>query len=184
MTIEVSEEAANLENYARIRMSFEVRSILDVTDLQEGFGGFALAERKLQIPYVKDYDDVENPLQWPRFFDMATWQFFAAHWNGMRAGGAAATFDTLRRDIAVLWDIRVAAEARGKGVGTALFKAVEKWAVAQDCRHLRVETQNINVPACKFYVNQGCVLGSINRFAYPDMPNEAQLLWYKDVHKP
>jgi streptothricin acetyltransferase len=184
MTIEVSEEARNLEVYAQIRMSFEVRSVLDVTELSNGLGGFALAERKLVQPYLKDYDAIESPLQWPSSFDMATWRFFAAHWNGMRAGGAAATFDTHRSDTAVLWDIRVAAEARGKGVGTALFKAVEKWAGAQDCRHLRVETQNINVPACRFYAKQGCVLGAINRFAYPDMSNEAQLLWYKDLHKP
>src|SRR5262245_46306494 len=42
-----------------------------------------------------------------------------------------------RRDIAVLWDIRVAAEARGQGVGTTLFRAVEKRAVAQGRRKLK-----------------------------------------------
>ena len=26
-----------------------------------------------------------------------------------------------------------------------------------------------------------CVLGAIHRFAYPEFPNEAQLLWYKDL---
>jgi GNAT superfamily N-acetyltransferase len=184
MTIEVSEEAANLEVYARIRMSFEVQSVLDVTALDNGFGGFSLSERKLQLPYLKDYDAIENPLKWPHTFDMSNWQFFAAYSDGIRAGGTAATLSGDRKDAAVLWDIRVAPEARGQGVGTALFKAVEEWAVAQNCRWLRAETQNINVPACRFYAKQGCVLGAIHRFAYAELPNETQLLWYKDLKDP
>ena len=46
---------------------------------------------------------------------------------------------------------------------------------------MKVETQNVNVPACRFYARQGCVLGAINRFAYPDLPDEVQLLWYKTL---
>jgi hypothetical protein len=53
--------------------------------------------------------------------------------------------------------------------------------VARECRQLKVETQNINVPACRFYARQGCVLGVIDRFAYPTLPDEVQLLWYKDL---
>jgi hypothetical protein len=101
MTIEVSEEAANLEVYARIRMSFEVQSVLDVTALDNGFGGFSLSERKLQLPYLKDYDAIENPLDWPHTFDMSNWQFFAAYSDGSHAGGAATTFSGDRRDTAL-----------------------------------------------------------------------------------
>ncbi len=39
----------------------------------------------------------------------------------------------------------------------------------------------INVPACRFYAKQGCVLGAIDRYAYPDHPDEVQLLWYKEI---
>ena len=169
-------------------MSFEVRQVLDVVTLKDGLGGLTLSERKLQVPYLKDYDAIESPLQWPRSFDISNWGFFAARSEGLRLGGAAVAFDTGgltmledRRDIAVLWDIRVAKETRERGVGTVLFWAVGKWAVAQGCRRLKIETQNINVPACRFYAKQGCVLGAIHRFAYPELPNEAQLLWYKDL---
>ena len=72
-------------------------------------------------------------------------------------------------------------ETRGKGVGTALFQAAEQWAVARGCRRLQVETQNINVPACKFYAKQGCTLGEVHRLAYPEHPDEVQLLWHKDL---
>jgi len=189
MRIEVSEEKApDLQDYAQIRMSFEVRQMLDVLALNDGLGGFTLSERTLPVPYLKDYDTIESPLQWQRSFDMSNWAFFVASVEGVRLGGAAVAYDTAgltmledRRDIAVLWDIRIANDARRQGVGTALFRAAEKWAVAHGCVRLKVETQNINVPACRFYARQGCVLGAIHRFAYPEFPNEAQLLWYKDL---
>ena len=82
---------------------------------------------------------------------------------------------------AVLWDIRVSPDARGQGVGSALFQAAEAWAKARGCRQLEIETQNINVPACRFYARQGCVLAAVYRFAYPDLPDEIQLLWHKDL---
>ena len=189
MSVEVSEEkSVNLEEYARIRMSFEVRRVLDVQALNGGLDGFSLSERELEIPYLKDYDAIESPLKWPRSFDMSNWGFFVARSEGVRVGGAAVAIDTAgltmledRKDIAVLWDIRVATEARGQGVGAALFRAVEKWAAAQRCLRLKVETQNINVPACRFYAKQGCILGAIHRFAYTEFPEETQLLWYKDL---
>jgi len=86
-----------------------------------------------------------------------------------------------RRDLSVLSDIRVAPNARGNGIGSALFEKVEAWARAHSCRQLKVETQNINVPACGFYARHGCELRAIHRAAYPDLPEEIQLLWYKDL---
>jgi hypothetical protein len=44
-----------------------------------------------------------------------------------------------------------------------------------------VETQTINVPACRFYSKMGCTLGAIDRYAYVDLPNEIQLLWFKEL---
>jgi ribosomal protein S18 acetylase RimI-like enzyme len=191
MRIEVSEEkATNLQDYAQIRMSFEVRQVFDVVALNHGLDGLSLSERQLQVPYLKDYDSIASPLQWPGSFDVSNWGVFVARSGMLRVGGAVVAFDTDglrmledRKDIAVLWDIRVATEARRRGVGAQLFTAAEKWAVAHGCRCLKVETQNINVPACRFYAKQGCVLGAINRFAYPEFPNEVQLLWYKELRR-
>ena len=60
MTVEVSEEkSANLEDYARIRMLFDVRRVLDVVALDDGLSGFSLSERELETPYQKDYDALE-----------------------------------------------------------------------------------------------------------------------------
>jgi GNAT superfamily N-acetyltransferase len=140
-------------------------------------------------PYVKDYDALpgEHPQDWAARFAPG-WGFFAARGRGERVGGAtvalgaheAALLDG-RDDLALLWDIRVAPEARGQGIGAGLFAAAETWARERGCRRLKVETQNINVPACRFYARQGCVLGAIDRLAYPALPDEVQLAWYKDL---
>jgi ribosomal protein S18 acetylase RimI-like enzyme len=78
----------------------------------------------------------------------------------------------------------VSPAARGRGAGRALFAAAEGWARARGCRELKVETQNVNVPACRFYMRQGCALGAVNRGAYPGLTGEIQLLWYKDLTRP
>jgi hypothetical protein len=46
---------------------------------------------------------------------------------------------------------------------------------------MTIETQNINVVACRFYARQGCALRTVNHMAYAEFPNEVQLLWYKDL---
>jgi GNAT superfamily N-acetyltransferase len=191
MRFEVSEEPTSvLEEYASIPIAFEVGLVFDIADPRNGLGEFVLTERILDVPYVKDYDAIDggNPAQWAGRFDMSNWGLFVARVEGRSVGGAVVAFDTpglimleRRGDLAALWDIRVSPEHRGRGVGSALFRAAEAWARARGCKQLKVETQSINVPACKFYSRQGCVLGAVDRFAYPELPDESQLLWYKDL---
>jgi GNAT superfamily N-acetyltransferase len=161
---------------------------LDVTTGADG--GFALSARRLENPYVKDYDaiDGEGPLCWRRRFDVSNWTLFTARVSGRPVGGAAVAFNTPgltmlegRRDLSVLWDIRVAPDARGNGIGSALFERVEAWAQAHGCRQLKVETQHINVRACGFYARHGCTLRAVHHSAYHELPEEIQLLWYKDL---
>jgi GNAT superfamily N-acetyltransferase len=169
MPIEITEESSEtLAEYATVPIAFEVRRALDAE----------LTERDVDVPYVKDYDAIsgEGPSSWAQRFDLSRWGFFAARIDGRRVGGAAV----FERDCeAVLWDIRVAPDVRGQGVGRALFRAAETWAAARHCTRLVAETQNINVPACRFYERQGCSLDAVNRLAYPDLPDEIQLLWHK-----
>jgi GNAT superfamily N-acetyltransferase len=189
MNVEISEEPIiAASQLALIPIAFEVESVFDVSPRDGGLGGLILSERKLDAPYVKDYDAIggEGPTQWSERFDMSNWGLIVARSDEVQVGGAVVAFNTEgismlegRRDLAVLWDIRVCPEARGRGVGSALFRAVEAWAAARGCKQLKIETQNINVPACRFYARQGCVLGAINRLAYQELPGEVQLLWYK-----
>jgi hypothetical protein len=63
------------------------------------------------------------------------------------------------------------------GCGVGAVQAAEQWALSRGCLKLKVETQTINVPACRFYAWHGCVLKAVRPDAYPALPQEIQLLW-------
>ena len=89
-----------------------------------------------------------------------------------------------RKDLAVLWDLRVQPDLRGNGIGTKLFIHAAEWARQRKCKYLKIETQNTNVPACRFYARLGARLGGVDRHGYagcPSIENEVMLLWYYDL---
>jgi ribosomal protein S18 acetylase RimI-like enzyme len=191
MSLEVRQEAVTpgtLGEHAGISIAFEVDQVLEVVLADGGLGGMSLTETRVADPYVKDYDAIEGegPTRWAGRFDLSNWGLLSAWRGGTRVGGAVVAFRTPdvrmlggRDDVAVLWDIRVAPELRGAGVGSALFRAAEGWAAARGSDWLKIETQNVNTAACRFYQKMGCTLGAIDRFAYPGLPDEVQLLWWK-----
>ena len=181
-----------LTEYATIPIAFEVRSVYQVEAIENGLGGLRLVEQPVSPPYIKDYDAYEDglPTAWVRQFDMRKWGFLLAR-EGQTAlpiGGAAIAWNTNgenmlegRIDLAVLWDIRVHPQYRGQGIGTLLLTGAADWARQRDCTQLKIETQNVNVPACRFYASQGCELGVIHRHAYagqPHVADETMLIWY------
>lgn len=177
-----------LTDYAAISIAFEVKAIMEV----EGDGEqWTLTPQSLTTSYVKDYDAIAgSPVLWPSRFDTSNWALFFAEIEGKVVGGATvavrtSTLELLegREDLALLWDIRVAPEVRGRGVGRALVRAVETWAIDNGCRELRIETQNINVGACRFYRSMGYEVRGVDRNAYPHLPQEIQLLWGKDLSR-
>jgi len=194
--IEVGPKA--LKRYGAIPIAFTVESILRVEPDAAGLGGLTMAEEPVSEPYVKDYDALEpEPLtRWARRFDISDWGFFLAVEGGGQGGrerdigGATVAWNSPmvnmlagRKDLAVLWDIRVHPDHRGRGVGTALFRRAARWARDHECALLKIETQNVNVAACRFYAAQGCRLGAIDRHAYTDprVAHEAMLIWYLDL---
>jgi len=191
MTVEFAEEAMTaLPEYARVPIVFTVDRVLDIVDGGDGTGGFQLSTRPLQTPYEKDYDAIvgEGPLRWGDRFDVSRWALFSARAADRLVGGAVVAFDTPgltmlegRRDLAALWDIRVSPQPRRQGVGSALFQRAAGWARRKGCLQLIVETQNTNVQACRFYERQGCRLHAIRTAAYPEFPDEIQLLWCQDL---
>lgn len=183
---------ADLPLYATIPIRFRVESILRVQPVDGGLGGLRLVEEPVVPPYVKDYDDQgEDVVGWPGQFDVSHWAFFLAIQGERAVGGATVAANSPgvnmlegRHDLAVLWDIRVHPEERGRAIGTRLFRRAAGWAREQGYRQLKVETQNVNVPACRFYARQGCELGVIHRYAYaksPSLAHETMLLWYLDL---
>jgi ribosomal protein S18 acetylase RimI-like enzyme len=180
-----------LAEYGTIPISFRVDSILRVEELGGGLGGLGLREEAVGGPYLKDYDALgEQVTDWPERFDVSNWLFLLAREGGRAIGGATVAcrtpgLDMLqgRTDLAALWDIRVHPDHRRRGVGQALFEHATGWARERGCTQLKIETQNNNVRACRFYAAQGSRLGAIVKHAYtaPEVAEEAMLLWWVEL---
>ncbi|MYB75962.1 MAG: GNAT family N-acetyltransferase [Chloroflexi bacterium] len=185
----VEQSVDTLRNYGEVPIAFTVASQYRIAAIDGGKGGWRLTEERVERPYTKDYDaGGERPSRWAQKWDLANWVILAAIGDGMRLGGAVVAWNTPgvnmlegHDDLAVLWDLRVHPAHRRKGIGAQLFRHAAAWARSRGCRQLKVETQNINVPACQFYARQGCYLGAVHYGAYPEYPDEAQLLWYLDL---
>ena len=191
MGIEITaEEQPDWLAYGSVPIRFATHAALEARALTTG--GFALVDNPLPAPMEKDYDAIagEGPERWATRFDVSNWGVLVARADGERVGGAVLVADTAgvnmlegRSDLAVLWDLRVRPEWRGRGVGTRIFLAAEAWARSRGKAELKVETQNINPGACRFYARMGCELRSVNADAYPMVPGEVQFLWYKRLNR-
>jgi ribosomal protein S18 acetylase RimI-like enzyme len=151
---------------------------------------FKFFEEKTTIPYIKNYDkfDKNQPKEELKKFNIKNWIIQCAYKNDTLVGGMILAYDTKeihmlegRGDITCLWDIRVHPDYRRQGIGTQLFNSAVNETRGKNCKFMKIETQNINVNACKFYKKQGCKLGSINQYAYKDYPDEIQFIWYRFV---
>ena len=194
MSVEIKEVGINsLPLYAAIPLLFRAETIFSVKPINKGMDGIAFIEQKV-TPYMKydEEDEDTGPVGWPKHHDVSKWGIFMAFGGSRPVGGAAVAVDTPagmttpfeREDVAALWDIRVHPDERRRGIGSKLFKHAAHWARQKGYKQLKIETQNVNVPACRFYAKQGCQLGAIHRYGYAgcsDVAHEAMLLWYLEL---
>ena len=177
--------------YAQIDASFEVASVLNVVPKDGGLAGLEFVEEAVARPYRKEADSPEDsPLSWPPLDEPGEFAAFLAMDDGLAVGGAAVVVNPTgaflfeRRDaLAGLWDIRVCPEHRRRGVAFRLLLHAAQWASERRCAQLRIECQNVNVAACRFYARH-CTLGGVERYGYAacaDVAHEVMLLWYRDL---
>lgn len=178
------------ERYDQIPMTFTVKSILDIERVNNGLGGYRLVEKAVN-EYVKDLGQYEVMTGIDKRFDIRNWAFYMAFLDDMPIGAMTVLYQCPeiimlngRDDISLLWDIRVDPEYQKRGVGSTLLNIAQKWSKEKGVRQLKIECQNNNVAACKFYHQQGAYLGAIDEYAYcghDEVEHEAQLIWYIDI---
>jgi GNAT superfamily N-acetyltransferase len=175
---------SQLAAYAAVPIAFRVRSRLVRDPASPTLD--ALVEMLVARPFDKDYDAAPgmSPLDWAERYALERWGLLVADIDGRVVGGAAIApaAEVMPEHCStmgggVLWDLRVAPAWRGLGIGSALFRASERCAWVRGFRTLVVETQDINVPACRLYARMGCRLLSYVEHAYDATPDEARLLW-------
>ena len=192
--VEIREIGADLlPTYSSIPSSFKVESQLRIELVDGGLGGFRLIEERVE-PYMKwgVQSGEDRPETWPERFRSDKRGVFMAFRGSETVGGATVLIDFPagiithfeKEGTAVLWDIRIHPDERRRGIGTKLFRFAADWARGRGCHSMKIETQNVNVPACRFYAKNGCVLGAVHRFGYAsalEVAHEAMLQWYLEL---
>ena len=185
MSVEIRrEDFHSLGTYGEISTAFDVREAL----LTPIAGDGALEYRVVSPSYRKDYDAIpgNHPRDWPARFAVDRAEFIAAYSHGKRVGAAVTVVEPSEVArlggeslLALLWDLRVTPEARGRGVGRALLTAVEARGRELDLAGVTVETQDVNVAACRLYAGAGYRIDSVNANAYEELAGETQIIWTK-----
>lgn len=178
--------------YDQIPMIVHVSAYYRIDKDNWGLGGFTLVKTAVE-PYIKDFcvGDDESITRWEKRWDISNWAFFMAFDGEQPVGGATVVSRTKeinmlsgRDDLAVLWDIRVDDAYKHKGVGQTLFDMAVNWSREQGLIQMKIECQNNNIPAIRFYHKQGAVLSAIDEYAYynePEYRHETQLIWFIDL---
>jgi GNAT superfamily N-acetyltransferase len=178
--------SCSIEEYIGIPSAFEVRHTLKLA--APGAPPLPLQHRPASASYHKDYDAIpgNHPRDWPSKFAINRAHCLAAYILHRHVGSALLIAEPndvsgLGGDphLALLWDIRVAPDVRGVGIGRALLGAVEEKARATGAIGIAVETQDNNLAACQLYAAAGYAIADIDSAAYPAFPDETRLVWTK-----
>ena len=176
--------------YDAVPMLVHVSAYYRIEKADGGLCGFTLIETPVE-PYTKDMRIYEVATEYEEHFDISNWAVFMAFDGDKPIAGATIASRTKdvdmlssRDDLAVLWDMRVDDAYKRQGVGQALFDMAVSWSKTQGLKQMKIECQNNNIPACKFYRKQGAMLCAFNEYAYYNIPecrHETQFIWFLDL---
>jgi len=126
-------------------------------------------------PYVKRYENDEVDSSYIEGKGKAIFLFYddnncignlklRSNWNGF----------------ALIEDITVARNHRQQGIGGVLLKKAAEWARQNNLIGLMLETQDVNLSACRFYAKNNFVIGAVDTMLYSNFPtaNEKAIFWY------
>ncbi len=176
-------EPADVPGLVEIDPSFVSDSILEVH--KRGAGAtvcWELSERRLAQPFDKGrrYDLLPE--------DLEQIAGRIAGGNGLYlkvvdAGRIVALLDlelVSWNNTAFLWNILLDRAYRRRGIGRRLFERAIDFAREHGARAIILETQNNNMPACRFYQAMGCDLVGLNDLYYSNQDleyGEVALFW-------
>ncbi len=182
--------ADDIPNLPQIRPTYQSATVLDVERSGTGIEiGWRLVERELPHPFDKgtryDFNEKTQGEILARLVRPDdTYQRVAEH-----NGRLVALLDMEIQDwnnTALLWHIMIDLDYRGQGLGRRLWHRALDFARQAAVRAIIAETQNTNVPACKFYARMGCQLVGINETYYTNdgLQTEVALFWAYRLPEP
>lgn len=127
--------------------------------------------------FIKTYP--RDEIDYTTFLDHPDKVIFLAY-RDARAIGQIVLLKSWNR-YGYVQSLNVDAPFRGGGVGQALLEKGIEWARQKNLPGVMLETQDINVSACKLYERAGFRLGGFDKFLYTPFhmdPPETALYWY------
>lgn len=162
----------NMKDYSKSHDSFEVfgRIVPKYENDQ-----WTYTEELFSKSYVKQYDDEEIDSSYVEDQNKAVFLFYKEeecigrirlrkYWNGF----------------AYIDYIGVIPKYRQLGAGTALLSAAAEWAKQNNFIGLMLESQDVNVSACRFYAKNHFVIGGVDNMLYANFQTakEKAIFWY------
>lgn len=125
--------------------------------------------------YIKQYENDDIDISYIENKDKAVFFYYEGNncigqirlrtnWNGF----------------AFIEEITVVINWRQRGIGTELLMKVIKWAKQNNLVGLMLETQDVNLLACRFYAKNNFVIGAVDNMLYTNFStaNEKAIIWY------
>lgn len=184
--IEIREiDKNNLKIYNSVKSEYKSTKKYALKKLNNGKDG-VLFELEDMPEYNKVFDGTIE--KWNNMLDISNWKFYGAFDNDNLVGACTIATKTEncfmlegRKDLAVLWDIRVKEGYKNQGIGQKLINKAIEYSKSNGFKQLKIECQNTNYKAVNFYYKQDAKLGSFKENAYADYPQEVQFLLYIDL---
>lgn len=157
-----SDKQRNLE----IDHSFLVDSILDIK-----FSNNAFWHTVKKVPsYTKKYESGRMVNDYTDYLNHPTQTIFFALVEGVVVG--KIIIKEYWNNYAYIDFIIVDLQYRKFGIGRKLINEAKVWAKRHDMKGIMLETQNINVKACKFYESCGFKIGGVDQYLYKGLHND------------
>ncbi|WP_127499192.1 GNAT family N-acetyltransferase [Paenibacillus glycanilyticus] len=133
-------------------------------------------EESFSEPYLKKYENDDIDESYMEHAEKAVFFYYAddkcigriklrSNWNGF----------------ALVVDIGVSASSRQQGIGTRLLEKAVEWARQNHQIGLMLETQDVNLSACRFYARNHFIIGGVDTMLYSKFSTarEKAIFWYR-----
>lgn len=165
-----------LKEFERVRL----KSIKVFGRLRPTFDGkrWASFEELFEKPRVKIYPREDRDLS--GYIDARDKAVFLAVSDRVEG---QITLKSNWNNFAYVEELYVSESARGQGIGRRLVERAEDWAAERRLKGLMLETQDLNLAACRFYAKTGFQIGGADTLLYEglgtEVAEERAIFWYK-----
>lgn len=151
------------ETFLQVLSGYTSRERYAVT-LEESDAESAIRLRleTLAVPYTKDFTAEITPEDMQRYQALLPQGLSLAAWEETQMAAIAICGAEMWNRTLWIWEFHVRPDFQGQGIGRRLMDHLAEMGRTAGLRTMRVETQNTNVPAVRFYRRAGFRLEGID----------------------